>query len=176
MHHQPAPPPSANSRLSYNSCPSFGRSGLFGPPLCGGSAPATPPLLPTRPGAASPACASPTGLAQPPIRRVPSMCLSHRAHPPAPEQSQRPRPRPNPRRGTPCGCPRTRAQSQPRPRPNPRRGTPCGCPRTRAQPEPRPQTAYPGQKKVFFAPLRVPSRINGVLDGTSRKKRVKPTL
>ena len=24
---------------------SFGRSGLFGPPLCGGSAPATPPLL-----------------------------------------------------------------------------------------------------------------------------------
>ena len=23
----------------------FGRSGLFGPPLCGGSAPATPPLL-----------------------------------------------------------------------------------------------------------------------------------
>ena len=40
--------------LSPHSSPlsprSFGRSGLVGPPLCGGSAPATPPLLPTRPG------------------------------------------------------------------------------------------------------------------------------
>ena len=36
------------------SLPAFGRSGLVGPPLCGGSAPATPPLnhaVPHRPGA-----------------------------------------------------------------------------------------------------------------------------
>jgi len=33
--------------LATNHC-SYGRSGLFGPPLCGGSAPATPPLCPRR--------------------------------------------------------------------------------------------------------------------------------
>ncbi len=35
-----------NQQLSpLHSLLAFGRSGLFGPPLCGGSAPATPPLL-----------------------------------------------------------------------------------------------------------------------------------
>ena len=33
---------------SLYSLLAFGRSGLFGPPLCGGSAPATPPLLQPR--------------------------------------------------------------------------------------------------------------------------------
>ena len=61
----------------------FGRSGLVGPPLCGGSAPATPPLLPGRPGF-----------------DIRTRCLFEGAQPdhvpPAPS---------NPRRYRPCTCP-----------------------------------------------------------------------
>ena len=53
---RPLPPASSQSNLQHrkpchslltplHSLLAFGRSGLFGPPLCGGSAPATPPLL-----------------------------------------------------------------------------------------------------------------------------------
>ena len=38
-------PDEASAGFSHSSLLVFGRSGLFGPPWCGGSAPATPPLL-----------------------------------------------------------------------------------------------------------------------------------
>ena len=68
----------------------FGRSGLFGPPLCGGSAPATPPQMPCHLGAAFRSRAYATGrsptlaprfnhesmppVARPPWCRVSIMC------------------------------------------------------------------------------------------------------
>ena len=71
----------------------FGRSGLVGPPLCGGSAPATPPLLQH---------ASST------IRRVATKCLFHRARPPSARTVPTfARESANTRRGTPRACPPT---------------------------------------------------------------------
>ena len=61
-----------NWQLTTDYC-SSGRSGLFGPPLCGGSAPATPPLLQH----ASPACWLHWGMC--PIERV-SPDHSHQSH------------------------------------------------------------------------------------------------
>ena len=78
----------AAQSLATDHC-SYGRSGLFGPPLCGGSAPATPPLnhaVPHRPGV-----------------DIRNRYLFERVQPdhvpPVPSE---------PRRCRPCACPRTR--------------------------------------------------------------------
>ena len=109
--------------LSPNTC-SSGRSGLVGPPLCGGSAPATPPLLQH---------ASST------IRRVATKCLSHRARPPAPAPSQHSRAsQPSPVGAPPVGALVPPPNRYRPPSPLKRNGTPCGCPVPR-----RPQTRQP---------------------------------
>ena len=109
--------------LSPNPCFS-GRSGLVGPPLCGGSAPATPPLLQH---------ASST------IRRVATKCLSHRARPPAPAPSQHSRAsQPSPVGAPPVGALVPPPNRYRPPSPLKRNGTPCGCPVPR-----RPQTRQP---------------------------------
>ena len=152
-------PDSESEALSLSSpLPSllaFGRSGLVGPPLCGGSAPATPPLLQH---------ASST------IRRVATKCLFHRARPPAPEPSQHSRasqPTPvgaplvhasNPDRApppTPVGAPLVGALSRqyapPSPSPqHPRTGTPCVCP----PPPSRAAITLPSTPQIWVAPLQ----------------------
>ena len=135
-----------------------GRSGLVGPPLCGGSAPATPPLLNPPP---QPVCGN--------------MTLTTRCDRTSPHRAASPRPRPagfnhNNRRSNhtnprpPCGCPL--------PPPNPVRMCICSYAHDRPQPAGfnhnnrssnhmncnQSRNSQSPESPSFFAPLRVPSR------------------
>ena len=85
--------PAVLSPHSSSLSPRFsGRSGLFGPPLCGGSAPATPPAnnMPRRPGVAI-------------CDGCPIECVQPDHVPPVPS---------DPRRCRPCACPGTHSHPQ----------------------------------------------------------------
>ena len=144
------------------------RSGLFGPPLCGGSAPATPPLLQPRVVASVWAIRNCRPVSARVSPTVPPLSTSV----PAPPVARPPRAA-HAGRGTPCGCP------LPPPNPvhiymtalsQPVLITTIAVPITRTAINPRPpcgrpavcQPPTPAVPRCFPAVLRVPSRIREV--------------